>query len=124
MQTRAKMTGQLLITRQRECNISKEEQDILKHMQALGNIRMDKLDTNLGIVVYFVSCETQAIKGHLDYKKITKLQTYDGQNMIEARQKVWIILNSMQQVYSNKSNCRPEEMSKREIFERKYAVAK
>ena len=99
MQTRAKMTGQLLKTRQRECNISKEEQDILKHMQALGNIRMDKLDTNLGIVVYFVSCETEAIKGHLDYKEITKLQTYDGQNMIEARQKLWIILNSPSRFY-------------------------
>ena len=44
MQTRAKMSGQLLKIRRRECNISKEEQDVLKHIQALGNIRMNKLD--------------------------------------------------------------------------------
>jgi len=57
MQTRAKMSGQLLKIRRRECNISKEEQDVLKHIQALGNIRMNKLDKHLGIVVYSVSCD-------------------------------------------------------------------
>jgi len=66
MQTRAKMSEQLLKTRRRECNISKEEQDVLKHIQALGNVRMNKLDKNLGIAAYYVSCETEAIKGHLE----------------------------------------------------------
>ena len=89
MQTRAKMSEQLVKTRRRECNISKEEQDVLKHIQALGNIRMNKLDKNLGIVVYSVSCETEAIKGHLESKNFTKLQTLDGQKMIETRRKLW-----------------------------------
>ena len=88
-QTRTKMTRHWLQTRRRECNISKEEQDVLKHIQTLGNIRMNKLDKNLGIVVYSVSCETEAIKGHLESKNFTKLQTYEGPNMIEARQKLW-----------------------------------
>jgi len=50
---------------------------------------MNKLDKNLGIVVYTVSCKTEAIKGHLESKKFTKLQTYDGQQMIEARRKLY-----------------------------------
>ena len=61
----------------------------MKHIQALGNIRMNKLDKNLGIVVYSVSCETEAIKGHLESKNFTKLQTLDGQKMIETRRKLW-----------------------------------
>jgi len=65
-------------------NISKKEQDVLKHIRALGNIRMNKLHTNLGIV----SCETEAIKGHLESQKFTKLQSYDGQQMFEARRKL------------------------------------
>ena len=89
LQTRTRMAGQLRRTQRRECNISKEEQDVLKHIQALGNIRMNKLDKNLGIVVYSVSCETEAIKGHLESKNFTKLQACEGQNMIETRQKLW-----------------------------------
>jgi len=88
-QTRTKMTRHWQQTRRRECNISKEEQDVLKHIRTLGNIRMNKLDKNLGKVVYYVGCETEAIKGHLESKTFTKLQTYEGQNMIEARQKLW-----------------------------------
>ena len=36
-----------------------------------------------------MSCETEAIKGHIESKNFTKLQTYEGQNMIETRQTLW-----------------------------------
>jgi len=95
MQTREKLTEQLLKTHRRECIISKEEQDVLKHIQALGNIRMNKLDKNLVIVVYSVCCETEAIKGHLESKNFTKLQTYDGWKRLKLDRNYGIKLSSM-----------------------------
>lgn len=50
---------------------------------------MNKLDKNLGIVVYSVSREHEAINTHLQSKNFKKLQNFEGHNIAEMRQALW-----------------------------------
>ena len=63
--TRGKIQFQLSKALKREYNIGKEERKVLRHVQRLGHIRMNKLDLNVGIFVYFLNREHEAITGHL-----------------------------------------------------------
>ena len=69
-------------------NLPEEEVKVLQHIQRRGDIRM-KLDKNLGVVVYALQREKEAIKLHMQSSNFALAQG-DRQLQLHSRRKeVW-----------------------------------
>ena len=58
-----------------------------KHVQKRGDIRMNKLDKNLGVVVYSVSKAKEAINKHLSSSNFELVPNEEAEGKQEARQR-------------------------------------
>jgi hypothetical protein len=81
-------------------NLSAEEEQVAKHVQKRGDIRMNKLDKNLGVVVYSVSKAKEAINKHLSSRNFELVPNEEAEGKQEARQRIWeLILQRAEEVF-------------------------
>ena len=81
-------------------NLSAEEEQVAKHVQKRGDIRMNKLDKNLGVVVYSVSKAKEAINKHLSSSNFELVPNEEAEGKQEARQRIWkLILQRAEEVF-------------------------
>ena len=87
----------------RKCNnLPEEEVNVHKHIQRRGDIRMNKLDKNLGVVVYTLQREKEAIKLHLQSSNFALAQDDRQLQLHDRRKEIWdIILEQAHQMFED-----------------------
>jgi hypothetical protein len=70
-------------------NLLEEEVKVLKHIQGRGDIRMNKLGKNLGVVIYTLQREKKAIKLHLQSSNFALAQDDRQLHLHNRRKEIW-----------------------------------
>ena len=83
------LRNEVCLRRRADQNLGAEERRVLEHVKKRGDIRMSVLDKNVGICVYSISKQNEAVRKHLDSSNFRKMEGIDDNNLGAKRQEIW-----------------------------------
>jgi hypothetical protein len=69
-----RLRNEICLRRRANQNLGAEERRVLEHVKKRGDVRMSVLDKNVGICVYSISKQNEAVRKHLVSSNFRKVE--------------------------------------------------
>jgi hypothetical protein len=84
-----RLRNEICLRRRADQNLGAEERRVLEHVKKRGDVRMSVLDKNVGICVYSISKQNEAVSKHLVSSNFRKVEGIDEHNLRAKREEIW-----------------------------------